>query len=69
VVTIELDPGEQQHLEALAKSRGQNARALARQILRDYLEFQSLPNDTEQVWAEASVAMASEFMEPEDWGR
>lgn len=68
MLTVELDPNQQQQLDALAKSWGQDGPTLARRILLDYLDFQSLPNDEEEAWAEASVAMAPEMMEPEDWG-
>ncbi len=67
-LTVELDPAQEQRLDALARSQGEDRATLARRILLDYLDFQSLPNDTDEAWAEASVAMAPEFMDPEDWG-
>jgi predicted transcriptional regulator len=68
MVAFNLDPVHQQRLDELAQSKGQDGATLARQVLMDYLDFQVLPNDSEEAWAEASVAMAPEFMEPEDWG-
>jgi hypothetical protein len=35
----------------------------------DYFDFQSLPDDSPDVWAEASVALATEIIEQEDWGQ
>lgn len=31
-------------------------------------EFDDFPDDCEELWAEALVALACEIMEPEDWG-
>jgi predicted transcriptional regulator len=67
MVSIELDQNEQQRLDQLAASEGQDAASFARRILLDYLDFQALPNEPDGVWAEASVIMAAEIMEPEDW--
>ncbi len=67
MVAFNLDPIHQERLEELARSQGQDGAMLARQILMDYLDFQSLPNDSEEAWAEASVAMTPEFMDQEDW--
>ncbi|MCI0358244.1 MAG: hypothetical protein L0211_07160 [Planctomycetaceae bacterium] len=68
MVAFNLDPIHQQRLDELARSQGQDGATLARQVLMDYLDFQALPNDSEEVWAEASVAMTPEFMDQEDWG-
>lgn len=67
MVAFNLDPAHQQRLDELAKSRGQDGPELARQVLIDFLDFQALPEDSEEAWAEASVKMAAEFAEPEDW--
>jgi hypothetical protein len=67
MVAFNLDPIHQARLEELARTRGQDGASLARQILVDYLDFQSLPNDSEETWAEASVARTPEFMDQEDW--
>jgi len=68
MVAFNLDPVHQQRLDELARSQGQDGATLARQVLVDYLDFQALPNDSEEAWAEASVAMTPEFMDQEDWG-
>ncbi len=33
----------------------------------DEFTIAELPNDTDEVWAEVSIAIACEFMVPEDW--
>jgi predicted transcriptional regulator len=68
MVAFNLDPVHQQRLDELARSQGQDGAALARQVLMDYLDFQALPSDSDEAWAEASIAMTPEFMAPEDWG-
>ena len=67
MLAVELDPSQQQRLNALAKLQGEDGPSLARRILLDYLDFQAVPQDTEGAWAEASVAMTPEFMEAENW--
>ncbi|MEX2172813.1 MAG: hypothetical protein WD872_00540 [Pirellulaceae bacterium] len=67
MVAFNLDPARQQRLDELANSQGQDGATLARQVVMDYLDFQALPNDSEEAWAEASVAMTPEFMDQEDW--
>lgn len=61
MVAINLDPVHQQRLDELARSQGQDVSTLARQVLIDYLDFQALPSDSEEAWAEASIAMTPEF--------
>jgi hypothetical protein len=67
MVAIELDESHLQQLNQLAKSEGEDGAALARRVLMDFLDFQALPDDSEADWAEASVALAAEFAEPECW--
>ena len=67
MVAFKLDPAHQQRLDEIAKSRGQDAAALARQALIDFLDFQALSGDSEEAWAEASVNLAAEFAQPENW--
>jgi predicted transcriptional regulator len=67
MVAIELDASRQERLDVLARERGESVSDCARQILSDYLDFQALPKDSEEAWAEASVALAAEVMEPDDW--
>lgn len=68
MLSIDLDPAHQERLDKLAESQGQNADALARRIVLDYLDFQTLPTDSDDAWAEASVALTPEFVERESWG-
>ncbi len=68
MVVIELNPTQQQRLEELAKSQAQDAATFARRVLSDYLDFAALPAESDEVWAEASVALAPEVMGQESWG-
>jgi predicted transcriptional regulator len=67
VVSIQLDPQQMKTLDDLAKRRGANASELARRIVVDFLEFQELEKDTQDDWAEASVALTPEVMDQERW--
>lgn len=67
MVTIELDHAHIARLEQLARSKGQDASAVARQIVVDFLDFQLLPEDRESDWAEASVALSPEVMGLDSW--
>ncbi|MDX1947467.1 MAG: hypothetical protein SFU86_18850 [Pirellulaceae bacterium] len=67
MLSIALDPTHQQRLDALAHAHGQDGPTFARQVLLDYLDFQSLPGDTDAAWAEAAVALTPEIMPTENW--
>ena len=68
MVTIELDPARERHLDELARSQGADAALLAQRILSDYLDFVSLPEtEDDDAWAEASVKLAAEAFESENW--
>jgi predicted transcriptional regulator len=67
MVAFSLDPIHQQRLEEIARSQGQDGAMIARQVVIDYLDFLALQGDSEEAWAEASIALAPEIMEPEDW--
>ena len=68
MVTIELDPARERHLDELARSQGEDAALVAQRILSDYLDFVSLPEkEDDDAWAEASVKMAATAFESEDW--
>jgi predicted transcriptional regulator len=69
MVSIQLDPVQQQRLDQLAKSQGQDSAALARRVILDYLDFQAITTDPEEAWAEASVALAPEVMGQENWSK
>ena len=68
MVTIELDPARERHLDELARSQGEDAALLAQRILSDYLDFFALPEtEDDDAWAEASVKMAAAAFDAEDW--
>ena len=68
MVTIELDPARERHLDELARSQGEDVALVAQRILSDYLDFVSLPEkEDDDAWAEASVKMAATAFELEDW--
>jgi predicted transcriptional regulator len=67
MVTIQLDNAHEERLRALAAGEGRDAAELARRVIEDYLDFQAVSHATPEQWAEASVAMASEFLAPEEW--
>lgn len=67
MISIDLSPGEQQRLEQLARRQGQDGPDLARRIVLDYLGLEALTDDSEDRWAEASVALAPEIMGTETW--
>ena len=67
MVTIQLEPADERRLEELAQSQAKRASDLARDILEDYLRFHTLPQDSEDAWAEASLALIPEVFQDEDW--
>jgi hypothetical protein len=69
MVAIELDQKHEKELDQLAKAGGQDMASLARQIVTDYLNFHALPNDSEEAWANASVALAAQVMEQDNWDK
>jgi len=66
MVTITLDPGNEQRFRELAKAQGRDIQDLVREALEEYLDLQSWEADTDEAWAEASVAMAPEVMTIEE---
>jgi len=67
MVTVQLKPEQERQLQKLASASGQDASELAARILSDYLMFQTLSEDTEEQWAESSVALTSEILDREHW--
>ena len=63
MVSIQLDAAHEKRLDELAKGRGQDAADLASHIVVEYLDFQTLPTDSDQQWGEASVALTPEIMD------
>ena len=57
MVSIQLDPAHERRLGELARGQGQDAAELARRVLVDYLDFQGLPKDSDDAWAEASARL------------
>ncbi|MGA2621105.1 MAG: hypothetical protein ABSF26_26065 [Thermoguttaceae bacterium] len=67
MVAVQLDQGREEVLEQLARAEGARPADIARRVLEDYLDFQSLPKDDVADWAEASAALAPEVMGDENW--
>jgi hypothetical protein len=67
MVAINLDQAHLDQLDLLAKSQGQQATELARRIIVDFLDLESLPADTDADWAEASVQLTQEVMGEDSW--
>jgi predicted transcriptional regulator len=67
MVAIELDSVHQERLDKLAEAQGQDKATLARRIIEDYLDFEAMGGDSEEAWAQASIALTPEIMGPEDW--
>jgi len=65
MVTIQLDPIKEQRLRELAASRGEALDQLAQRIIEEYLD--TWTKDTQEDWAEASVALAPEVMAEDAW--
>lgn len=68
MISIQLNPSEEQRFAEIARDAGEDVSELARTILLNYLEFAMLSPDSEEEWAEASVALAPETFQREDWG-
>ena len=68
MVAIRLDQGREELLDQLARAEGAVPADVARRVLEDYLDFRSRPQDDLADWAEASVRLAPEIMNDEDWG-
>ena len=43
MVTIELDPAHERHLDELARSQGEDVALVAQRILSEYLDFLAFP--------------------------
>jgi hypothetical protein len=66
MVTINLDPRQEDRLREMAISRGQEVAEFARRIVEQYIEHLDW-SDSDADWAEASVAMSSEVLTSETW--
>jgi hypothetical protein len=67
MITIDLDVDHEKRLRELARAEGNDAVAVARRILSDYLDFHAIPAESDEAWAEASVALAAEILPSERW--
>lgn len=67
MVAINLDPLKEEQLRTLAQSRGEEVEAIARRILEDYLDFNSLSDVSPDDWAESSAQLAAEILPPDEW--
>jgi hypothetical protein len=67
MVDIKLDAIHKKRLEQLAKSEGRGAEDVARRILVDYLDLLSLPVESDDLWADASVALTPEVLDDPNW--
>lgn len=67
MVTIELAPNSEVRLKELAMRQGQSVDQLARQIVEDFLAFQNLSDESNDHWAESSLALAPEVFPAEPW--
>jgi len=67
MATVQLDPSREKHLDELARAEGRDPRQVAQRIIEDYLDFQMLPEDSEELWAEASLQLAPEVIDDEPW--
>ena len=67
MVAIELDQNREKLLDQLARSEGAKPADIARRVIEDYLDFQSLPKDDAAAWADGSVALTPEIMGDENW--
>jgi hypothetical protein len=68
MIAVDLDTQSEKHLKELADAEGEAPGSLARRILLDFLHFHALPPASNEAWAEASIALATEILKPEDWG-
>jgi hypothetical protein len=66
MISIHLDPHCERRLAELAHVQGTDPVEFATTILLDYLNFH-LPSEPDDAWAEASIALAPEVYEGEDW--
>jgi hypothetical protein len=67
MVAVQLDQDREKLLHQLARREGAKPAELARRVLEDYLDFQSLPKDDAADWAQGSVTLAPEVLGEETW--
>jgi hypothetical protein len=69
MVSIELNANQERILGQLAAEQGESVTEFLSRIVADYLDLESMATDTEEMWAEASIALAPEIMGPEEWDK
>jgi len=67
MVAIELDREHEKRLTEIAAASGLSPSAIVRRIVEDFLDLKTLPEKTDDEWAQASVALALEVMDDEEW--
>ena len=67
MIALDLDPTTEERLRQLAASEGVDLPAFVRRVLADHLQFQAWPADSEEQWADTSVALTPEVMPSESW--
>jgi len=69
MITISLDPARESQFKRLAESRHEDVGHLARQVLEDFVDANSWREDTDEEWAESSVALTPEVFPAESWNK
>ena len=67
MIALDLDPTTEERLRQLAASEGVELPAFVRRVLGDHLQFQAWLADSEEQWADTSVALTSEVLPSESW--
>jgi predicted transcriptional regulator len=67
MITVHLDPKDEERLTELAKQQGRDVSQLAAHIIDTYLDTSNWACDADEQWAESSVELAAEILDDEDW--
>lgn len=68
MITVRLDNEQENQLRLLADRLHQDPSEIVRRIVAAHLDAANWPIDDDAAWADASVAMAPELFQPDDWG-
>lgn len=60
MIAVQLDEQREQRLRRLAEELGEDVAILTGRIIEDYLDFRAWPRDSDEQWAEASIALVPE---------
>lgn len=66
-ITIHLNSNQEKQLRRIAAHQGTDVPELVHEVLEDYLALQQWQKDSPEDWAQASLALAPEIMEKENW--